>query len=250
VTFKVIIPVRLDSRRLPGKALLDIGGKPMIQWVYQQACQSQASQTIIATDSTAIATAAKGFNAPVILTQQHHSGTDRLAEAVSQLALADTDVVVNVQGDLPLIPPALIDQVAANLLSHSQASMATLCEPIKDLASAGNPSRVKVVMDKAGYALYFSRAQIPYQQANQSSIAANYYHHIGLYAYRVGFLKQYQTWQPSPLEISEKLEQLRALWYGAKIHVDQAVTESPVGVDTPDDLQQVRQLVVNQMNGL
>jgi 3-deoxy-manno-octulosonate cytidylyltransferase (CMP-KDO synthetase) len=249
MAFSVIIPARYASSRLPGKPLLDIAGKPMIQHVYERACQSEARQVVIATDDQRIATAAESFGAKVCMTSPDHlSGTDRLQEVVGQLALYADDIVVNVQGDEPLIPPRIINQVAHNLAAEPQASIATLSEPIEDLESLRNPNVVKVVADRNGRALYFSRAPIPWprdafaEPVQQLPGGFGYQRHIGLYAYRVKLLNEFVTWPACPLEQTECLEQLRAMWNGAYIHVACADEQPPAGVDTPEDLERVRSL--------
>ncbi|RLU01451.1 3-deoxy-manno-octulosonate cytidylyltransferase [Ketobacter sp.] len=248
--YRVIIPARYASTRLPGKPLQDIAGKPMIQRVYEQACRSQAAEVIIATDDTRIETAAKQFGANVVMTRpDHESGTDRLQEVVTQLGLADEDIVVNVQGDEPLIPPAVIDQVARNL-AQSSAGISTLSEPIDEIEKVFDPNAVKVVADVHGYALYFSRAPIPfgrdsYDMAQRSGALPAHMavqRHIGIYGYRVSLLHDFVQWGPCALEKTECLEQLRAMWHGVKIHVEQAVVTPPAGVDTPADLERVRAL--------
>lgn len=243
MSFCVMIPARLQATRLPGKVLLDIAGKSMLQRVYEQALQSDATDVFIATDSQDIADAAKSFNAKVIMTDtQHTSGTDRIAQAVTKSNLADDTIVVNVQGDEPLINPALINLAADRLQQFTNAAVATLAEAFNEIKSYHDPNVVKVVMDKDQYALYFSRANIPYDR-DKSAILTNCYKHIGLYAYRVNFIKQYTQLAKSPLEQIEALEQLRVLWHGYKIQV--AVTEeaSGFGVDTLEDLEQVRALL-------
>ncbi|MEE8057447.1 MAG: 3-deoxy-manno-octulosonate cytidylyltransferase [Pseudomonadales bacterium] len=249
MSFTVIIPARYASTRLPGKPLVDIAGKPMIQRVYEQAKQSLAERVLIATDDQRIVDAAEVFGAEVCLTSpDHQSGTDRLQQVVSQLHFSDDHIVVNVQGDEPLIPPAVINQVANNLANHQRAGIATLVEPIKDIATVFNPNAVKVVMDTVGRALYFSRAPIPWSRdsfdGDNDTLppGVNYYRHIGIYAYRVALLKQFVTWTPSPLEITEKLEQLRALEHGVTILAAQASELIPAGIDTKDDLELVRVL--------
>jgi 3-deoxy-manno-octulosonate cytidylyltransferase (CMP-KDO synthetase) len=233
--------------------LLDIAGKPMLQWVYQQACASNAKSVTIATDSEEVAQAAQQWGASVCLTlASHPSGTDRLAEVIAKQAYASDEIVVNVQGDEPFIPPAIINQVATLLATHPQAQMATLCESITAAADIFNPNIVKVVMNAVGEALYFSRAPIPWDRAqfNLSDIDANrlisldklsFYRHIGLYAYRPEFVTQFVTWPAAPLEQLEQLEQLRALYYGHNIMVELASAKSPVGVDTAEDLEVARQ---------
>jgi 3-deoxy-manno-octulosonate cytidylyltransferase (CMP-KDO synthetase) len=247
MSFTVIIPARYGSTRLPGKPLLEIAGKPMIQRVWEQACNSSATDVVIATDDDRIVQASDAFGARVLLTSaQHAQGTDRLEEVATVLQLAPDHVVVNVQGDEPLIPPALIDQVAENLRTNVTASIATLCEPIVDLSELLNPNAVKVVFDESGLALYFSRAAIPWPReefataSTEMPTSCNWYRHIGIYAYRTAFLHEYVTWEPASLEVSEQLEQLRALYHGERIHVDRAVQSVPGGVDTEQDLEAVR----------
>ncbi|PKM05358.1 MAG: 3-deoxy-manno-octulosonate cytidylyltransferase [Gammaproteobacteria bacterium HGW-Gammaproteobacteria-6] len=248
--FHVIIPARYASTRLPGKPLQDIAGKPMIRHVWEQARKSQALSVTVATDDQRIVDACKAFGAEVLLTRDDHpSGTDRLQEVVSHLGLSHEACVVNVQGDEPLIPPALIDQVANTLLNYPQASMATLAEPLHDLDSLFNPNVVKLVTDHDGRALYFSRAPIPWCRddfARQPKVMpANlpFRRHIGLYAYKVSFLHDYVSWPVSPLETAESLEQLRALWFGSRIQVADALEVPPAGVDTQADLDRVRALL-------
>lgn len=250
MSFTVIIPARFASSRLPGKPLADIGGKPMIQHVFEKAQQSGASRVIIATDNAQVEATARAFGAEVCMTsEKHNSGTERLAEVVSKLAIADEEIIVNIQGDEPLIPPVIVSQVAENLAKF-QVKMASLAVPIKDAQELFNPNAVKVVTDNHGYVLYFSRAPIPYDrdhfsqnQETLSTIADGYLRHIGIYAYRAGFIKQYVQWAPTSLENLEKLEQLRVLWYGERIHVALAKEEPAVGVDTPEDLEKVRQIL-------
>lgn len=252
--FHVIIPARYASTRLPGKPLQDILGKPMIQHVWEQARKSAASSVTVATDDQRIMDACHDFGAEVVLTRADHpSGTDRLQEVVSRLGLDDQAHVVNVQGDEPLIPPALIDQVAADLQTHPEASIATLAEPLDDAETMFNPNAVKVVTDHRGFALYFSRAPIPWCRDDFAAgrpgmlpQGVPFRRHIGLYAYKVGFLHDYVRWPASPLETSESLEQLRALWFGCRIHVADACEVPPAGVDTPADLQRVRQLLAER----
>lgn len=246
--FTVIIPARYASTRLPAKPLMEIAGKPMIQHVYERALQSSAKRVVIATDHADIEAAAKKFGADVVMTSQHHeSGTDRLHEVVELLAYDDNEIVVNVQGDEPLIPPAVIDQVAALIAAHDSASVATLCEQIVDAAQLFDPNVVKVVFDHFARALYFSRAPVPwsrdtFQWGQQSALpaTAQYYRHIGIYAYRVSLLQQFVTWPVSALERTEKLEQLRAMENGAEIRIAQACVAIPGGVDTAADLERVR----------
>lgn len=249
--FTVVIPARYASSRLPGKPLLDIAGKPMIQHVWEQACRSAAARVVVATDDARIEQACLAFGAEVVMTRaDHESGTDRLAEVASKLHLADDAIVVNVQGDEPLIPPALIDQVAQNLAAHTEAAMATLAEPLADITALYNPNVVKVIGDKHGLALTFSRAPFPWArdqmaQGPLTELPASipYRRHIGIYAYRAGFLQQFVSWGPCWLEMTECLEQLRALWHGCRIHVADALEAPPAGVDTAEDLARVRALL-------
>jgi 3-deoxy-manno-octulosonate cytidylyltransferase (CMP-KDO synthetase) len=250
MAFTVVIPARYQSTRLPGKPLADIAGKPMIQWVYEQARQAGAERVIVATDDTRIEAAVKAFGGVVCMTSpDHQSGTERLAEVVEKMNIADDHIVVNVQGDEPLIPPAIIRQVADNLAA-STAPMATLGVEISDEAEVFNPNAVKVVTDKDGYALYFSRATIPWDRDNFAdegkTISQPLLRHIGIYAYRAGFINTYIHWQPSALEKIESLEQLRVLWYGEKIHVEVAKEAPAAGVDTQEDLDAVRTLVARK----
>lgn len=251
MAFSVVIPARFASTRFPGKPLVDIAGKPMVQHVYERAVQSEAERVIVATDDERIADAARGFGAEVCMTSADHpSGTDRLQEVVQSLGFYADDIVVNVQGDEPLVPPRVINQVAHNLRAVPEASIATLCEPINDIESVLNPNVVKVVADNAGRALYFSRAPIPWPR-NQFATEAgretlpegvNFQRHIGIYGYRVKLLNDFVRWAPAPIEETECLEQLRAMWNGAVIHVDVADELPPAGVDTPEDLERIRHL--------
>ena len=238
------------ASRLPGKPLQEIAGKPMIQHVWEQACKSSAQQVVVATDDARIVSACEAFGARVVLTRvEHNSGTDRLAEVASQLGLASDAIVVNVQGDEPLIPPAIIDQVAANLAAHPEAAIATLAEPIEDVTALFNPNVVKVSSDINGLALTFSRAPLPWardalaQDRNVLPAGVPYRRHIGIYAYRAGFLHDFVAWGPCQLEDTECLEQLRALWHGVRIHVADALQSPPAGVDTAEDLERVRRLL-------
>ena len=250
MSFTVVIPARYQSTRLPGKPLADIGGKPMIQWVYEQSLKSGAERVIIATDDSRVEEAAKGFGATVCMTSpDHESGTERLAEVVEKMGIDENHIIVNVQGDEPLIPPSIIRQVANNLAQNPVAPMATLAVEIEDEAEVFNPNAVKVVTDQKGFALYFSRATIPWDRDNFSAdnktIAQPLLRHIGIYAYRAGFINTYIGWQPSALEKIECLEQLRVLWYGEKIHVEVAMEAPAAGVDTPEDLEAVRRAVAH-----
>ena len=247
--FKVIIPARFASTRLPGKPLADIHGKPMVVRVVELALKSGAEEVWVATDHAPVADAvtAAGFNA-LMTAPEHASGTDRLAEVVNQLGWADDTIVVNVQGDEPLLDPQLIIDVASSLASHDSADIATACHRIHDMASMFNQNIVKVVMDRMGYALYFSRAPIPYARdafrdaPNRLPPDLPVYRHIGIYAYRAAFLKIYQHLTPATIEQCEALEQLRALWHGHKIAVAITDLAPPAGVDTAEDLQKIRAL--------
>ncbi|MEE1925839.1 3-deoxy-manno-octulosonate cytidylyltransferase [Pseudomonas sp. 148P] len=250
LVFTVVIPARLRSTRLPGKPLLPIAGKPMIQHVWEQAHKSGAERVVIATDDASIVEACQAFGAEVLLTRDdHESGTDRLAEVAAALGLPADAIVVNVQGDEPLIPPSIIDQVAANLAAHPEAGIATLGEPLEDVTALFNPNVVKVVADCNGLALTFSRAPLPWardalaRNREQLPEGVPYRRHIGMYAYRAGFLQDFVGWGPCWLEQTEALEQLRALWHGVRIHVADALEAPPVGVDTPEDLERVRRLL-------
>ena len=251
MTFSVIIPARYASTRLPGKPLLDIAGKPMIQHVYERAKQSHAQRVLVATDDARIADVVDDFGGQVCMTSaDHESGTDRLEEVVSQLSLPDDHVVVNVQGDEPLIPPAVINQVADNLMANDVAGIATLVECIHDIETIFDPNAVKVTIDSYGKALYFSRSPMPWSRESfkdNKSLpdTCNYYRHIGIYAYRVGFLHQFIQWPASPLELTEKLEQLRALENGVSIIAVPACEDIPVGIDTASDLEKVRALLAH-----
>jgi 3-deoxy-manno-octulosonate cytidylyltransferase (CMP-KDO synthetase) len=238
--FHVIIPARYASTRFPGKPLVDIGGKPMVVRVCERAAQSGAAAVHVATDDERIAAAVRAHGHKVVMTRADHpSGTDRIAEAVQVLRLGDQDIVVNVQGDEPLISPQLISQVAALLEKLKDASVSTACHEIHDAAALANPNVVKVVLDAQGYALYFSRSQIPYPREP----GGRWYRHAGIYAYRVGFLKRYSALPPCPLEKTEALEQLRVLWHGHRIAVAVSEMEIPPGVDTPQDLEAVRRML-------
>ncbi|GHE22563.1 3-deoxy-manno-octulosonate cytidylyltransferase [Halomonas urumqiensis] len=248
-TFIAVIPARHASTRLPGKPLAEIAGEPMVAHVWHRARESAASRVVVACDDVRIREALAPYGAEVVMTSPAHpSGTDRLAEVAEQLALADDAVLVNVQGDEPLIPPALIDQVAARLFEDRDASIATLAEPISDVQTLFNPNVVKVVRALSGRALYFSRAPIPWDReafAKRPELLDTdaWLRHVGLYAYRAGFLAEYCGWEPSPLEQLEQLEQLRALHHGHAIQVALSLAPHPAGVDTPEDLARVRALL-------
>lgn len=243
--FVVVIPARFASSRLPGKPLADICGKPMIQHVYEKALASGASKVVIATDHQKVYDAVSSFTNDVLMTRENHqSGTERLAQVMDLLQLSDDTIVVNVQGDEPLLAPENVSQVAT-LLASSTAPMATLSVAI-DGVDLFNPNTVKVVSDINKNALYFSRASIPFDRSSMMDTEEkqlvntdNYQRHIGIYAYRAGFIKQYIQLTPSPLEQLESLEQLRVLYHGYQIKIDQAQIAPHAGVDTPEDLARV-----------
>ena len=240
MSFLVIIPARYASSRLPGKPLKDIAGMPMIQRVWQQAIKSGASRVVIATDDSRIRSVAKQFGAEVCMTRADHvSGTDRLQEVASALNLSDSQLVVNVQGDEPMIPPVVINQVANNLADNLAAGVATLCAPIHSVEDFRNPNVVKVVTNAAGLASYFSRAPIPWPRRDVVSVGDSPRRHIGIYAYRVCQLNAFVNWPVAPTEAAESLEQLRFLWNDVSIHVADAVADVPGGIDTEDDLKAV-----------
>ncbi len=266
--FTVIIPSRYSSTRLPGKPLAMIADKPMIQHVYERAQQSDAAKVVVATDDQRIVDAVKAFGGEVCMTATTHvSGTDRIHEVSRIYGLADDDIVVNVQGDEPLIPPSVINQVADNLYQHSNAVAATLSELIDDIEDYRNPNIVKVVADNNGYALYFSRATIPFYRdgkpfvigsAIDNAIGSTTYadedekisgdnlspqRHIGIYAYRVSLLNQFVKWPVAALEAVECLEQLRILANGGKIHISEAIETVPGGIDTLEDLERINLLL-------
>lgn len=249
MSFSVIIPARYQSVRLPGKPLLDLGGKPMIQHVYEQARASNAEKVIVATDDERIAEAVEGFGGRARMTASDHpSGTDRLQEAARLEGLSDEDVVVNVQGDEPLIPPEVINQVADNLLAND-VPMATLTEPIDNPEDIFDTNIVKVISNEHQLAVYFSRAPIPWARdeftGERKSLPAGFtwQRHLGIYAYRVSLLNDFVTWGSADIESVEKLEQLRVLWRGIGIHIAQAVKSIPPGIDTEEDVQKVLTLL-------
>lgn len=238
--FMVVIPARYASTRLPGKPLLDIAGMPMIQHVYQRACESEANAVVIATDDERIRRTAEAFGAQVVMTRaDHQSGTDRIQEVAAIMGLSEQALVVNVQGDEPLIPPATINQVAANLRKFTDAGISSLFHTLHDDTERHNPNAVKVVTDAQGYALYFSRSPLPWQDTEP----VHGKRHVGIYAYRVATLNQFVIWPRSLLEVSERLEQLRAMHHGVRIIMDEAAQRVPAGVDTPEDLEAVRRFL-------
>lgn len=247
--FSVLIPARYASSRLPGKPLADLAGVPMVVQVARRARASGARRVVIATDDARVAQAAAAHDCDAVMTRADHpTGTDRLAEAAATLALGDDEIVVNVQGDEPLLEPALIRQMAVTLATHPDAAIATACHAIDDASEAFNTNVVKVVRDAAGYAMYFSRATIPWARdafrATPHVLPAGLpvYRHYGLYAYRVAFLHRYPSLAPAPMEAFEALEQLRALWHGYRIVVDVTAGTPAPGVDTPEDLERVRHI--------
>lgn len=247
--FLVVIPARYASSRLPAKPLADIAGKPMVVHVAERARASGAKAVWVATDHQDVFDAVKFHGHQALMTRADHAtGTDRIAEVVQHLGLAADEIVVNVQGDEPLIAPELIREVVQSLAEHGEASIATACHPITDTATLLNPNVVKVALDHAGHALYFSRAPIPYPRddlaLNQSTLPAGLpsYRHIGIYAYRARFLRLYSRLEPAAMERFEALEQLRALWHGHRIAVAVTAHAPQAGVDTTEDLERVRRL--------
>lgn len=255
--FNVIIPARYASTRLPGKPLADIGGLPMVVQVARRAMASGAARVVIATDDARVASAAATHGCEAVMTRaEHPTGTDRVAEAAVAMGLHDDDIVVNVQGDEPLLEPSLMREVATNLVAHADAAIATACHAIDDAGDAFNPNVVKVVRDAAGYALYFSRATIPWARdafapANVASKHVHafvlppglpLYRHYGIYAYRMAFLRRYPALAVAPIESFEALEQLRALWHGYRIIVAVTAGAPAPGVDTQQDLERVRRV--------
>lgn len=252
----VIIPARYASSRLPGKPLLDIAGKPLIQRVYECATASGAPNVVVATDDERIAACVRGFGGRACMTSdRHQSGTDRLAEAIALLRIADDEIVVNLQGDEPRMPPRLLRQVADLLAARIDAVMSTARHAISDYASFTNPNVTKVVCDESGYALYFSRAPIPWPREAMGVDGKNRpatiqaHRHIGLYAYRAGFVREYAAWPACPIENLEALEQLRVLWAGRRIVVAEADVEPGPGVDTPADLERARAYFTKEAAG-
>ena len=244
--FHVVIPARHASTRLPGKPLLDIAGKPMIQHVYEAAVAGGATSVTVATDDQRIESAVRNAGGVAVMTgRDHASGSDRIAEACGVLGLADDEVVVNVQGDEPQMPPSLIRQVAGLLVARENAVMATLCTPFTGAGEFADSSAVKVVLGSEDRALYFSRAPVPWRCSRESSGLSGEawqgaFRHLGIYAYRCGYLHTFSGRGPCPLELRERLEQLRVLWHGESIACAVAVEAPPPGVDTADDLAGVR----------
>ncbi len=247
--YHIVIPARFASERLPGKVLLDLGGKSMLQHVWQRASESSATTVVIATDDERIVAAATAFGAQAVMTRSDHtSGSDRIAECADLLGWMDDQLVINLQGDEPLMPPACLDQVAALLLDRPECEVASLYWPISDAGEVLNPNAVKVVTDHEGCALYFSRCPVPYARAHddiETAIAAGvgWKRHLGLYAYRLEALRRYTRHAPTPLECAERLEQLRVLENGGRIAMAKACEFIPPGIDTQEDLDRVREII-------
>ncbi len=248
--FVVIVPARLASTRLPRKPLADLAGTPMVVHVARRAAQSGAERVVVATDSDEVLAACQRFDVTAILTRADHpTGTDRLAEAVDALGLADEAIVANVQGDEPLLPPEVVAQVAALLAQRQDCAVATAAHPLADASEFFNPNVVKVVADTTGRALLFSRAPIPWARdafavtRERLPVDLPAWRHVGLYAYRAGFLRRFPQLPRAPIETQENLEQLRALWHGFGIAVAPLPAALPPGVDTAEDLAQVRRLL-------
>ena len=247
--YHIVIPARFASERLPGKVLLDLAGQPLLQHVWQRACESTAESVIIATDDERILSAAEKFGAQVVLTSEdHQSGSDRIAECAAKLAWPDDHLVVNLQGDEPLMPPACLDQVAVLLDQRPDCEVASLYWPISEADEVQNPNAVKVVTDSQDRALYFSRAAIPYARscasiAEAMTAGVEWKRHLGLYAYRLAALRRYTSCAPTPLEMSERLEQLRIMEQGGRIAMAVACEFIPAGIDTAEDLQRVTDLI-------
>ncbi len=253
--FHVVIPARYAASRLPGKPLLAIASRPLIQWVWERARASGAASVVVATDDERIQRAAVGFGADCVMTDPRHaSGTDRMAEVVRLRGLAAEDIVVNVQGDEPMIPPTLIAEVADALRNQPAIDMATAVAPILSVAEFIDPNCVKALRALDGRALYFSRAPVPWPRdqvrEGRPESFAGAWRHIGIYAYRVRSLLQFASLQPTSLELTEKLEQLRALEHGMKIHLVALPEAPPAGIDTPEDLQRVRAMLEGRSGAL
>ncbi|MDH3688155.1 MAG: 3-deoxy-manno-octulosonate cytidylyltransferase [Gammaproteobacteria bacterium] len=250
--FDVIIPARFQSTRLPGKPLVDLCGKPLIQWVYECAQQSRASMVVVATDDERVCGAVESFGGSVCMTAPTHpSGTDRIAEAISTLDIPADRVVVNLQGDEPQMPGELINQVVDALEGSARASIGTACHTIDNTADLLDPNVVKVIRDQQGYALYFTRAPAPWLQRCEDgtqdfeAVPRSAFRHIGLYAYRAGYVSQFARRPPCELETIERLEQLRTLWHGERIIVCEASEMPGPGIDTPQDLERARQYLAS-----
>lgn len=247
--YNIVIPARMASSRLPGKLLLDIAGQPLIEHVFRRACCAAAQKVVIATDDVQILEVARGFGADVVMTSATHlSGSDRIAECSDRLDWDDQQLVVNLQGDEPLMPAVCLDQVAALLAADPAADVASLYWPLDSSEEIANPNVVKVITGQGGHALYFSRSVVPYPRNWDNLEAAlqagiNWHRHVGLYAYRVKALRAFTAMQPTPMEAVEKLEQLRFLESGRKIRMAQACQFIPAGVDTEQDLERVRAII-------
>jgi len=253
MSFRIIIPSRFASTRLSGKPLRDICGKPMIERVIEQAKKSEAEEVIVATDDQKIADAIAHLDIQVCMTHENHqSGTERLSEVIEQLGFDDDQILINLQGDEPMMPAICLNQVGQALEQDNSVKMATLCTPLTDIEELFDPHAVKVVRDINNFALYFTRAAVPWSRdyfneaPREMPPSQEYQRHIGLYGYRAGFIKQYLEWQSSDIEKTESLEQLRVLYYGEKIKVITAATPPGPGVDTLDDLNRVCELVENR----
>lgn len=243
--FKVVIPARYASTRLPGKPLLNIAGKPMIIHVCERAIEAGAEDIVVATDDRRIFDTVTELGIKALMTNpRHQSGTERIAEVAQHYGWHKQEIIVNLQGDEPLIPPEYIRDVAFALAGQTQAGIATLAAKILDEEEISNPNAVKVVVDKNNCALYFSRATIPYCRDVSNQVTTTYLRHIGMYAYTAGFLNRFCAWQPSPLESIESLEQLRILWHGDKVLVKVVAKTPAAGVDTPEDLLRVEQIIL------
>ncbi|MGB0867849.1 MAG: 3-deoxy-manno-octulosonate cytidylyltransferase [Granulosicoccaceae bacterium] len=241
--FKIVIPARYGASRLPGKPLRDVAGRPLVEWVWRCAARVNPEQLLVATDDERIRDVCRNFGAEVVMTDPAHpSGTDRLAEVAAIQRWPDDAVIVNLQGDEPLTPVANIECLVNACRQHPEAAIATLCEPL-EAEDYSNPNAVKVVRDKRGFALYFSRASIPFARDGGVPCASR---HIGLYAYRGGFLRRFTGMEVSPLEEIERLEQLRAMWHGERIFAVEAPEAMGPGIDTPDDLSRVTEILKAQ----
>ena len=253
MSFSIVIPARFASSRLPGKPLRDICGKPMIARVIEQAKKSHAEDVIVATDSKEVADAISELDVQVCMTHEdHQSGTERLSEVITQLGFDDDKILINLQGDEPLMPSVCLNQIGLALEEDNNIKMATLCTPLSDIKELFNPHAVKVVRDINDFALYFTRAAAPWSRdcfnetPREMPTDQNYQRHIGLYGYRAGFIRQYLEWQPSDIEKTESLEQLRVLYYGERIKVITAEIPPGPGVDTQEDLDVVCEIFAKQ----